>query len=127
MRKTVLVIEDDPGIQETLEMALDMEGYEPIIARDGIEALSQLDHTKPVLILLDLMMPRMNGYEFIEALRQRDMFPGIPIIIVTADGRARYKAEQAGAEGYIIKPFELSTLLDEIKRLAQDDFYSPAG
>jgi CheY-like chemotaxis protein len=116
--KTVLVIDDDDGLQESLEALLEMEGYQVLLARDGIQALEVLKTTRPALILLDLMMPRMNGYELVEQMRQQGYLPGIPIIVLTADVRARQKAAQLGAESFVTKPFELDDLLQQIQRLA---------
>jgi CheY-like chemotaxis protein len=88
-----------------------------IVARDGVDALERLDNVAPALILLDLMMPRMDGYAFADALRQRGLRPAIPIVVVTADGRAEQKAAQIQAEGYLAKPFSMPELLDVLDRL----------
>jgi two-component system, chemotaxis family, chemotaxis protein CheY len=117
LSKKVLVVDDDTSLQETLEAILDFEGYEVTVARDGLEALARLDETMPQLILLDLMMPRMDGYAFAEELAQRGLRPRIPILILTADGRADQKAQRVGAEGYLEKPFDVMTLLDKVSRL----------
>src|SRR5690348_8773652 len=116
--KTVLVIDDDEGLQGTLENILIDEGYDVVVAEDGLVALDKMANTTPHLILLDLMMPRMDGFTFAAELERRRLRPGIPIIVLTADGRARQKAAQVGAESYLEKPFDLDVLLDEVARFA---------
>lgn len=118
MKKTVLIVEDDAGIQEILESILVEEGYEVVRAWDGVDALEKLARTMPQLILLDLMMPRMDGYAFADELRRRGLRGTIPIIVLTADGRVRQKADQLGVDGYLGKPFCLPALLDEVDRVS---------
>ncbi len=119
MNPTVLIVDDDKGVQETLEAILEFEGYDVLLAGDGLEALQRLDEMTPQLILLDIMMPRMDGFAFAEALEARGLRPAVPIIVLTADGRAKQKAAQARAESYLPKPFEVSNLLDEVERLVK--------
>jgi two-component system response regulator MprA len=115
---TVLVIDDDAWLQETLEAVLGLGGYEVEVASDGAEALEKLRARRPDVILLDWAMPCMDGPAFAAALQQRGLHPGIPILILTADGHASQKAAQVGAEGYMTKPFEMTALLGEVARLA---------
>ena len=114
MRKIVLVVDDDTGLQETLQAALEFEDYEVVIAEDGLVALEKLTTVIPNLILLDIMMPRMDGYAFAKELQRRGLRTSIPMIILTADGRAPQKAAQLGADGYIEKPFDISDFLDTV-------------
>jgi two-component system, OmpR family, response regulator MprA len=115
---TVLVVDDDRGLQETLEAVLEFEGYDVVVASDGVEALAKLSAQRPAVIVLDWAMPRMDGPTFASVLRQRGLHPGIPLLLLTADGRARQKAAQLGAEAYMAKPFDMDELLDEVARLA---------
>lgn len=117
MNQTVLIVEDDLGLQETLEAILDYEGYTVCIAGDGLEALQKLEAVTPSVILLDLMMPRMDGFAFLEALEVRGLRHAFPIILLTADSRAAQKAEVAGADGFLAKPFTIDALLEAIERL----------
>ena len=117
MSKPVLVVDDDRAIREILEEALADEGYEVDLAGDGVEAIDKVNHRRPELILLDWMMPRMDGEAFADELDRRGLRPAIPILILTAAGNAQQKAERIGAEGYVTKPFELPRLLDEVARL----------
>src|SRR5690349_20194497 len=80
----ILVVEDDPAIRHLLEVTLRAAGYEPALAADGLEALAQLGRVSPALILLDLNMPRMDGYALAEELRRRRLSPGVPVIVTTA-------------------------------------------
>ena len=112
----VLVIDDDEGLQESLEALLELEGYQARAAHDGIQALEALREIKPALILLDVMMPRMNGYELVAEMRRRQYLPGIPIILLTADGRPKEKATHLGVDGYVGKPFEIDAFLMQIHR-----------
>lgn len=117
--KVVLVVDDDDGFQETLQALLEMEGYDVVVARDGQEALAKLEEITPAVILLDLMMPRMNGFDFAQELTRRGLRPAIPIVVLTADGRAGQKVEQIGAEGHLGKPFDVNALLQVVNQLAQ--------
>lgn len=119
MSGTVLVVDDDPGLQEALEAILQLEGYQVATARDGLDALEQLDNALPSLILLDLMMPRMDGFTFARELERRGLRQQVPIIVLTADGRAQQKAAQVGADGALAKPFDIVALLDEVARLVR--------
>jgi two-component system, OmpR family, response regulator MprA len=115
---TILVVDDDQGLQETLEAVLQFEGYDVVVAGDGLEALAALTARRPAVIVLDWAMPRMDGPTFAAALQERGLRPGIPVLLLTADGRARQKAAQVGAEGCMAKPFDMTELLDEVARLA---------
>lgn len=117
MSNLVLVIDDDPGLQEFLQIALEAEGYEAVVAQDGREGLEKLATVTPNLIILDLMMPRMNGYDFAKALRQQEHQPSIPLLVLTADSHAKEKAVTVGADAALTKPFDLVDLLEIISRL----------
>lgn len=117
MGKRVLVIDDDPGILETVEGVLALEGYEVDLAWDGAQALQKVSVFLPSLIMLDIMMPQMDGYAVAAELQRNGWRPAIPLIVMTADGRAAAKASQIGAEGYVVKPFAIDTLVREVARL----------
>jgi chemosensory pili system protein ChpA (sensor histidine kinase/response regulator) len=116
--RTILVVDDDTNIQATLRALLEDEGYEVVVARDGVDALARLEGVQPALILLDLMMPRMDGYTFAAELQRRGLHPGIPIVVLTAGASARQAAARLGAAGYAEKPFSINGLLDTVDRLA---------
>ena len=118
--KTVLVVDDDADIRGSVEEALRDEGYAVLSAENGAVALEQLRAgSRPALILLDLMMPVMSGYEFRDAQRNDPAMSEIPIVIFTADGNARGKAAKVGAPAYIQKPFKLKNLLEVVERHAR--------
>ncbi len=114
LSKLILVVDDDEGLQETLQAVLEGEDYEVVIAGDGLAALEKLATVMPALILLDLMMPRMDGFTFALELERRGLRSSIPIIVLTADSRGKQKATQLGANNYIDKPFDIPDLLDKI-------------
>jgi two-component system OmpR family response regulator len=117
MGETILIVDDEPELREALQGLLEFEGYDARCAGDGFEALEQMEVTKARLIILDLMMPRMNGYEFLAELERRGLRQGILILILTADGGAKEKATRLGADGGFAKPFDSDALLEEIARL----------
>ena len=112
---SILVIDDDPDILEALSEILESEGFGIHQARNGLEALEVLEPLHPDLILLDLMMPLMDGWEFAERIRRRPDLAQIPVIVLSADRNIEDKARQLGAVGYLAKPFELSELLSLVQ------------
>ena len=113
----VLVVDDDPDILEAICDILEAEGYRVARARHGIEALERIDEETPAIILLDLMMPVMDGMAFAQALRQRGPFPRIPIVVISADGNAQ-KAQAVGAQGFLAKPFDIDALLSQVSHMS---------
>lgn len=112
----VLVIDDDEHIRLLLVAVLEDAGYHAIAVDNGRDALDILAQTTPALILLDVMMPRMDGFTFVTELTRRGLRNVAPLIILTAAYRARPMVEQVGADGYIEKPFTIPTLLAEMER-----------
>jgi len=106
----LLVVDDDPTIREMLDMVLASEGYEVITAAHGAAALALVDQRRPHVILLDMKMPVMDGWEFLRQYRQR---PGakVPIVVITAAQDDRREAADIGAQAYIAKPFAIDDLL----------------
>ncbi len=115
--KRVLVVDDDRGIRETLVAALELDGYEVASAADGLVALEMVARAAPAVIILDLMMPRMDGFAFANELQARGLREKLPLLILTADGRAREKAARIGADAWLAKPFDLLELLDRVGSL----------
>ena len=109
-KKKILVVEDDTPILEMLNWTLTDAGYEVLLAADGETALKFATESAPDLILLDLMMPRMNGWEVIGRLRAIPNRQAIPVIVVSADRAVADRAREIKAVGYIAKPFELDEL-----------------
>lgn len=111
-RRKLLLVEDDGELRQSLCDLLQDAGFEVECAENGRVALTYLeDSVAPCVVLLDLMMPVMNGWEFREAQSRNEKISGIPVVIVTADGRADLKAETLGAVGYLRKPIQVDRLL----------------
>jgi len=113
----ILLVDDDRGLREILEVALTSEGYEVIAARDGLAALDAIEQIIPAVVLLDWMMPRMDGPSFAAELDRRGLRARIPILLLTAANGAAMRAAQIQADAFLSKPFELPELLDTIDRL----------
>jgi CheY-like chemotaxis protein len=114
----VLVVEDDYAIRETLRDLLQDEGYPVLSASNGQEALTLLEHCSPRLILLDLMMPVMDGREFRLAQRSDPALARIPVVVISADHSLEHKVEGLAVDGWLAKPFDLDALLMTLKRYA---------
>jgi DNA-binding response OmpR family regulator len=113
-RAPILVVDDDPAIRTFVQLALEDAGYEVMVARDGADALEAIRRREPGLILLDMRMPSMNGWEFADAYR-REQSPHAPILIMTAGRDAR--PAEIGAAGWLGKPFDLDQLMSTVQRL----------
>lgn len=115
--KKILIVEDDADIREVLVQVLEFEGYQVVSAENGREALDRLNIGEPPgLILLDLMMPVMDGWRFRDAQLQDPKLAGIPVVVLSADGNLQQKASIIHAAGYLKKPVELETLLNTVGR-----------
>jgi CheY-like chemotaxis protein len=117
----VMVVDDDPWICDVLKTALEAAGYEVAVAVDGLQALEMVEERLPAVIVLDMMMPNMDGGTFADELRRRGLRERVPLIVVTAASQVRRRVEHIGAEVYLSKPFALPTLLDAVARLAGSD------
>ena len=114
----VLIVEDEPDNQEIVRAVVEeMVGVTAILAGDGLEALSVAQRDKPDLVLLDLMLPRLDGYEVARKLKGDPETNGIPIIAITALARPkdRARALEAGCDDYVDKPFDLDLLERKIR------------
>lgn len=118
--RAILIVDDDIDIRETISMVLEDEGYSVACAENGLEALRYLrEHGAPDLILLDLMMPVMDGVEFCIQKRQDPRFAEIPVVVVTASGQAREHASVLNAKAWIYKPLALDTLLEKVEQCSK--------
>jgi CheY-like chemotaxis protein len=113
---SVLVVDDERDIREAVAEALKDEGYQVLDARDGAEALRQLRAHHPAVVLLDLMMPGMNGWEFCAARKREPELCGIPVIVISALGRV----SGIDAQAFLQKPFELEALVSAVRQYAGD-------
>jgi CheY-like chemotaxis protein len=115
-RPLVLVVDDDPDILDAVCDILQGEGYRVDRARHGLEALDRVAAERPDLVLLDLMMPVMDGEGFARTLRERGE-RAIPTVVISADGNP-LRAKAVGAQGFLAKPFDIDALLSEVAALA---------
>lgn len=114
----VLIIEDDVPIAEALALIVEDLGYTPLIATDGLTGLDLARQNQPILVLTDLMLPRLSGQQLITQFRAEQAERGKPvppIVVVTAAGRRQ--AREAGGDAFILKPFELETVEATLQRL----------
>jgi CheY-like chemotaxis protein len=111
---TILIVDDDQAILQTVAEILTDEDYHVLTAANGAEALEVLAHASPQLILLDMRMPGMDGWQFAQVLRSKQHT--IPLIVMTAAQNAHQWAKEVHATGYVAKPFDLPELLDMIAR-----------
>jgi two-component system chemotaxis response regulator CheY len=112
----VLVVDDDTDIRESISHLLEFEGYKIAMASNGVEGFAQLKEKRPSLILLDLMMPVMDGWQFKTQLDSNPEFNGIPIVVVSADGNIREKSESIGVSEFLTKPIEIEHLLKIVEK-----------
>ena len=118
MGSTILVVEDDPQIRDLVRLTLEDAGHRVEAVDTATAALAWLEHRRPDLIVLDLMLPEVNGIVFAERLRALGLRPRIPILVLSAVSQVLYKAGWIEAEGCLAKPFAVTALLDEVDRLA---------
>lgn len=113
LRDCVVLVDDEANIRETIAFILDAEGVEVATAADGVEGLSAVRRLKPKVVLLDVMMPKMDGYEACRAIRQDPNLIGTYVIILTAKGQRsdELKAIENGADFYLSKPFDDEVVL----------------
>lgn len=114
----ILVVDDDADIRKLLRLSLAMAGFQVSLAEDGDQALRRIAEDPPDLVLCDILMPNLDGYETLAAIRSSPDHRDLPVLIISAKGEvsAVRRALEAGANGYFVKPFELSDLLAEIQR-----------
>jgi chemosensory pili system protein ChpA (sensor histidine kinase/response regulator) len=115
----IMVVDDSVSIRQVVTRMLQKQGWKTQTARDGMEALEKLNECQPDLIVLDVEMPRMNGYEFLSALRAQSNFQDLPIIMLTSRTAAKHreKAKALGAKGYMVKPYKDEEFIDLIRSL----------
>lgn len=116
-RTKILIVDDELDMLLPLKRALELEDFNVIEAQDGIEALEKVEAEIPDLVLLDLMLPRLNGFEVCQQLKQVEATSSIPIIMLTAKSESSDKVEgiEIGADDYVTKPFDIEELKARIK------------
>lgn len=118
MPARVLIVDDEANIVISLEFLMEQAGYTVAVARNGNEALEQIEQFRPDLILLDVMLPGVNGFDILQRVRQQPERRNMAIIMLTAKGREVEvtKGLALGADAYITKPFSTRDLLAEVRR-----------
>ena len=113
----VVIVEDEPHIVLSLEFLLQREGYEPVSAADGEEGLALVKRLRPDVVLLDIMMPKRNGYQVCQAIKSDPDLAAIPIIMLSAKGQEVeiLKGLELGASAYVTKPFGNAEVLEAIR------------
>jgi len=122
MTTRVLIVDDEPNIVTSLEFLMKRHGYETQVARDGDEALTAVETFRPDLVLLDVMLPRRDGFEVCQRLRA-DGWTELKIVMLTAKGREAEiaKGMDVGADSYVTKPFSTRELVDHVARILEGD------
>jgi DNA-binding response OmpR family regulator len=117
-RQRVLIVDDDHEIVESVRFALEANGFEVLVARDGNQGLAMAEREDPDLVVLDMMMPKRSGFLVLEKLRRTRPVP-LRVIMITANEGSRHKAyaEMLGVDDYIRKPFAMDRLMESVKRL----------
>ena len=116
-KKKILVVDDEQDLLDFVKLRLEANNYNVIMATDGVEALEVFNKEKPDLVLLDILMPKLDGFKVCQELKNNPQTVNVPVIMLTAKDRKDdiTKAKQVGANGYLIKPFDAATLLFDIK------------
>ncbi len=122
MDRTIFIADDEVDFVSTLRSRLEFEGFGVTTATDGKEALQRITQEKPDLILLDIMMPTMNGYQVCRELKGNADTSSIPILMLTAKSQEsdKFWGKEAGADDYVTKPFDMDELIEKIGRLLDE-------
>jgi two-component system, OmpR family, alkaline phosphatase synthesis response regulator PhoP len=123
MANRILIADDEQNIVISLEYLMRREGFEVSVAQDGDEAIAKIHAEQPDLVLLDIMMPKMNGFEVCQEIRSDPKLKGVRILMLTAKGRETEIAKglALGADGYMTKPFSTKELVERIRALLADN------
>jgi DNA-binding response OmpR family regulator len=116
-KKKILVVDDEVDLVKTIQFSLELEGYEVLVSYNGEDALAQARNEKPDLILLDIMLPKLDGYKVCRFLKFDEQYKHLPILMMTAKTQEKDKliGKETGADEYITKPFDMEELIGKIK------------
>ena len=116
---SILVVDDEPQVVWVLQFSLEAEGYQTFAANNGVEALSEISEHRPTMMVLDIMMPTMDGWSVLEAMTDlpREERPRVVVVSALASLRDRAKAAELGADAYVPKPFNVDELLEVLHGL----------
>ena len=120
-QKKILVVDDEPDLVETVRFPLEMEGYQVLVSYNGEDGLNQARRENPDLIILDLMLPKLDGYKVCRLLKFDERYKHIPILMLTAKAQEkdRILGKETGADEYMTKPFDIDKLLEKVKLFLQ--------
>jgi DNA-binding response OmpR family regulator len=129
VNRKVLVVDDDPSVRKLLNQTLEMEGYEVSTAADGEEALEELPAAQPDVVVLDVMMPKLNGLDVLDRIRRNPETSTLPVILLTAKSSKEdvWEGWQRGVDYYMTKPFDVEELLRFIEYVLEDETRPSAG
>jgi len=115
--KKILVVDDEVDLVKTVQFSLELEGYKVLVSYNGEDALNQARKENPDLILLDIMLPKLDGYKVCRLLKFDEKYKHIPILMLTAKTQEKDKVLgiETGADEYITKPFDMDVLMEKIK------------
>jgi len=128
-KKKILVVDDESNVREIVKMRLTINGYSVITAADGLEGLNMARSEKPDLIVLDVMLPKMDGFKVCRMLKGDEQYQNIPIILFTAKVQEsdRQTGEAQGADAYLTKPYKPEELIAKIKEFLKEQEAKEAG
>jgi len=117
--KKILIVDDEPNIVMSLEYTFKKNGFEVYIARDGSEALEILNQVVPDVLILDIMMPKVDGFETLKQIKENRLLSSIKVVFLTAKNKASdiEKGLKLGADKYLTKPFSIKKIVSEINEL----------
>ena len=120
--KKILIADDNENIRDALTYLLEDEGYELLLAKDGADTLRKVRERKPDILLLDIMMPEINGYDVCRTIKNDPDLKSIYVIMLTAKGQVaeQERGKEVGADEYIVKPFSPMEILARVKSLLQN-------
>lgn len=120
--KKVLIVEDDADVRSVLSVALQKHGFSVAEAEDGLKGLKYLESERPDVMLIDVMMPRLDGFSFVKAVRYRQENRSIPVIFLTAktDARSMIDGINVGAKFFLTKPFQISDVVAKLNKALDD-------
>jgi two-component system, chemotaxis family, chemotaxis protein CheY len=118
MENTILVVDDSPTVRKFVSLSLEMQGFKVVSACDGMDALEKLPTAHVDLVITDLNMPNMDGYEFIRTLRENEQYARLPVIILSSlsDQKSMDLGLKAGAHSYLVKPFSIEKVQYEVAK-----------
>ena len=118
MLAKILIVDDEADTRDFLTIVLNRAGYTVLLAKDGLEGISQVEENHPDLILSDITMPNLDGIEMVKRLRQMPEYSGVPVLVMSAYGMGKLtEALEAGADHALLKPVNCASLIETVKKI----------